>query len=493
MTKLSYFTTLVLILCCIHNSISQNYQATLKDFETKDAIPYASITYAANNGVISNEEGKFSLDLAKIKQDSIYISSVGYLKKGFAVNKLKDSVIYLKAAVENLDLIYLSAKNYTADEIMDLVEKNIDSNYQASFTNQKIFYRNSFTSKVHKFSTKVKESSIPEIDQQLLDSIQNLIPKQFSSHLEVLGNYYTNGEIPKLTVTKAARLYNKKETHSIEGISELFEKLLTQNTKPDSYLKVKSGIFSSKVQVDSLLAENDKSKDLEKKLNDSLGKNNLNNVKYGIRNLYKSLFYAKDPTFNLLNKINRYQYTLNGYSLVNDEPCYIINFEPKGSKEFKGTLHVNVNDFAIVQMDYANIKPLKSFSLLGISFSQNLYKSKVLFRKKGNFYLPYFIKLSRGDKFRLKRPLTIIEKNKHVKGRRKQNEVAIKMEFQIEQIYSKEFLVYETTEISSNEFENLKENKKYKATYLPKYDPNFWAKENIVEPNSAIQNFTIKN
>ena len=37
--------------------------------------------------------------------------------------------------------------------------------------------------------------------------------------------------------------------------------------------------------VDSILAENDKSKDLEKKLNDSLGKYNLNNVKYGIRNL----------------------------------------------------------------------------------------------------------------------------------------------------------------------------------------------------------------
>jgi hypothetical protein len=478
-------------------SYSQNYHATLKDFDTKEPIPYASIIYAENNGVISNEEGKFSLDLSKIKQDSIYISSVGYLKKGFAVNSLKDSIIYLKAAVENLDLVFLSAKNYTVEEIMDLVEENIDSNYKATFTNQKVFYRNSFTSKVNKFETQIKESSIPEINQKLLDSIQGLIPKRMASHLEVLGNYYSNGKTPKLTITKAASLYNKKVNHSIEGISEIFEKLLTQNTKPNSYLKVKSGIFSSKVQVDSILAENEKSKELEKKLNDSLGenapKNNLRNVKYGIRNLYRSLFYANDPTFNLIDKMNRYQYSLEGYTLVNDEPCYIINFEPKGSKEFKGTLHVNVNDFAIVQMDYTNVKPLKSFSLLGISFSQNLYSSKVFFRKKGDYYLPYFIQLSRGDKFRIKRPLTIIEKNKYVKGRRKQNEVSIKMEFQMEQIYSKQYLVYETHEISEAEFNNLEENKKYKATYLPKYDPTFWAKENIVEPNSAIQNFTIKN
>lgn len=486
---------LILLLTIFYstNSFSQNYQATLKDYETKVAIPYASILFAKNNGVISNEEGKFSLDLSKISQDSIYISSVGYSKKGFAINKLKDSVIYLKAAIENLELVYLSAKNYTASEIMELVKEKIDSNYNTSLTNQKVFYRSSFSSKVNKFNTKIKESSIKEIDQHLLDSIQDLIPKRMSSHLEVLGNYYTNGKIPKLTVTKAARLYNKKEIHSIEGISEIFEKLLTQNTKPNSYLKVKSGIFSSKVQVDSLLAENDKAKDIDNKVKDSLGKNNLRNVKYGIRNLYRSLFYSKDPTFNLMNKINRYKYILNGYTLVNDEPCYIITFEPKGSKEFKGTLHVNVNDFAIVQMDYINIKPLKSFSLLGVSFSQNLYQSKVLFRKNGDFYSPYFIQLSRGDKFRLKRPLTIIEKNKHVKGRRKQNEVAIKMEFQIEQVYSKEYLVYETTKISANDFENLKENKKYKATYLPKYNPSFWAEENIVEPNSAIQNFTLKN
>ena len=57
---------------------------------------------------------------------------------------------------------------------------------------------------------------------------------------------------------------NKNGFENIKADTEGYE-------TPKSYLKVKSGIFSSKVQVDSLLAENNKSKDLNKKLNDSLG------------------------------------------------------------------------------------------------------------------------------------------------------------------------------------------------------------------------------
>jgi hypothetical protein len=191
-----------------------------------------------------------------------------------------------------------------------------------------------------------------------------------------------------------------------------------------------------------------------------------------------------------MDKINRYNYTLNGFTLVNNEPCYIINFEPKGGKEFKGTLYVHVDDFAIVQMEYSNIKLLRDFSLLGISYSESLYASKVFFRKENNSYIPYFIQLDKGMTFGVKRPLTIIEKNKNVSGRKKQNEVALKIEVKMDQLERFEYLVYETTPINKAEFEKLTENKDYKATYLPKYDANFWAEENIIEPNKAIQNFT---
>jgi len=499
MTKLSYLATIAILLCSIHNSTAQNYQATLKDSVTNQIIPYASIIYAPNKGIISNEEGTFSLDLDKIFQDSIYISSVGYLEKGFAVNNLKDSIIYLSAAIENLDLVYLTKDNYSAKEIMKLVADHMDSNYQTTLSNQKIFYRQSYITTVNKLRMDVKESSIPEINKKLIDSINGLIPRKSDYYQEMLGNYYADSENEKLIISKAAELYDKDVNLSMDGLSKKIETILNENVKSTSYLKIKSGIFGSKVQVDSILAENKESKEIEEKLKskDSAtvterSKKRLGYIKSSIKSLYASLFYADDPTFNLIDKLNKYQYTLKGFTIVNDEPCYIINFEPKGSKEYKGTLHINLNDFAIVQMDYSNVKSLRDFSLLGISYSENLYQSKVFFRKENQHYTPYFIQLDKGMDFGIKRPLTIIEKNKRTKGRRKQNEVALNIEAKINNFERYEFLVYETNPIKKADFDELTENKGFEPTHLPKYDANFWNDETIIEPNKAIQGFSIE-
>lgn len=499
MKTFSYLATLSLIFCCSFNSNAQNYQATLKDTNSNEIIPYASISYAPNKGIISNEEGNFSLDLSKINQDSIYISSVGYLPKGFAINSLKDSVLYLKEEVENLDLVYLSKNNYSAKEIMELVEEHIDSNYQAVLSNQKIFYRQSYITTVNKLTMDMKQSSIPEINKKLIDSINGLIPRRSDYYQETLGNYYTDSENQKLIISKAAELYDKDVNLSMEGLSKKLEEILNKNVKRNSYLKIKSGIFGSKVQVDSIIAENKESKEIEEKLKakDSAAvaeksKRKLGNIKSSIKNLYASLFYADDPTFNLIEKLNKYEYTIKGYSIVNSEPCYIINFEPKGSKEYKGTLFVNVNDFAIVQMDYKNIKSLKDFSLLGMSYSNNMYQSKVFFKKENNNYFPYFVQLDKGMDFGIKRPLTIIEKNKHVKGRKKQNEVALKIEAKINSFERFEYLVYETNAIDKAQFDAITENIGFEPTHLPKYDANFWADETIIEPNKAIQSFSIE-
>lgn len=499
MSKLSYIATFAILISCIHNSTSQNYRATLKDSTSNEIIPYASISYASNKGIITNEEGKFNLDLSTIFQDSIYVSSVGYLQKGFAVNNLKDSIIYLKEDIENLDLVYLTKENYTAKEIMELVEKNIDSNYQTTISNQKIFYRQTYITTINKLKMDMKESSIPTINKNLIDSINGLIPRKSDFYQEILGNYYVDADNVKLRISKAAELYDKDINLSMEGISKKLEKILNDNIKSTSYLKIKSGIFGSKVQVDSILADNKESKEIKDKLkakdSATLAKNSkkrLGYIKSSIKRLNASLFYAEDPTFNLIDKLNKYQYTLKGFTIANNEPCYIINFEPKGSKEFKGTLHINVNDFAIVQMDYKNVKNLKDFSMFGISYSNNLYKSKVFFRKENLSYIPYFIQLDKGMDFGIKRPLTIIEKNKKVKGRRKQNEVALKIDVKINSFERFEYLVYETNEITTEEFEKITENTEFEPTHLQKYDAEFWADETIIEPNKAIQNFSIQ-
>ena len=55
-----------------------------------------------------------------------------------------------------------------------------------------------------------------------------------------------------------------------------------------------------------------------------------------------------------------------------------------------------------------------------------------------------------------------------------------------------ELVVYNNTLIDNSQFENLKEDKSVKATYMPAYNPEFWEGYTIMEPNQAIREFTVQ-
>ena len=73
---------------------------------------------------------------------------------------------------------------------------------------------------------------------------------------------------------------------------------------------------------------------------------------------------------NFIEKSRKYEFTLFDYAYLNDEFVYAIAFKPKRSADFKGVMYINTDDFAIVRVDYENVKPLRKFGLLGISFKE---------------------------------------------------------------------------------------------------------------------------
>ncbi len=89
------------------------------------------------------------------------------------------------------------------------------------------------------------------------------------------------------------------------------------------------------------------------------------------------------------------------------------------------------------------------------------------------------------------RPLKVIEKNKHVKGRRKQNELSLGIDIMNYSTEKLEFVSFNSEIIQSSEFEGAKENHQIKATYMTQYDPAFWEGYNIMEPNQAIRDFKV--
>ncbi|WOD44442.1 carboxypeptidase-like regulatory domain-containing protein [Hwangdonia lutea] len=487
-------------------SQSQNsIHAKLIDSTTQKPIAYATIELNKKSGVISNNNGVFQIYLNKkiTAKDSLFINCLGYETKRVAVEKFNDSIIVLRQKSIELDEVLVSNKNYTVDEIIEKTQENLATNYDFEYTKSRLFYRQSDHNNMIKNTIDIKKSTIPEINQKFVDSVLDIMPKNSGNYSELLGDLYENPFAKnglKLDIIKASNLYDKNNEISFEGLEEKFNTIFKKHVKRDSYFKIKSGIFGTKEEIDSSLFGDTKTDediektqafiDEQKKKESERKKNFLKYRKRAIANLETSSFIFEDSHLNFLEKPNRYRFELLDYQFLNGEFVYKITFTPKRKEDFKGVLYINTDDFAIVRVDYENVKNLKNFRLLGISYSEYLKKGTFIYAKNNSDkYALKYAEVESGNKFGIKRPLKIIEKNKHVKGRRKQNEISTDVHFIVSNITKKELVVFENESITETAFNSVTEKAKVKPTYLPKYDPEFWQGYNVMEPNQAIKDF----
>ena len=138
-------------------------------------------------------------------------------------------------------------------------------------------------------------------------------------------------------------------------------------------------------------------------------------------------------------------------------------------------MYINSEDFAVMRLDYENVKPLSKFKLLGVSVLSNLEKGRMRFSKLNNnkYDLSYF-QSTRENKVSIKRPFKIIEKNKVVKGKNKQNQISAKLNFSTKSVYNIELQVFKTRLITPKEFEELDEKNQVLPEYLEEFITNFW-------------------
>ena len=488
------------ILCCLSILLlpklaAQTMGARLVDAKTQKGIPYATVQYGPNLGVISNGEGRFSfvLETGSPRPDSIHISSMGYGKKGFALEQLRDSLLFLEPMAIELQGVYLFDRDLEVADIIERMKQRLPENINNSAVKQRIFLRKSNLTDIDKLDMGFEESTIAELDKELIDSLANSVPKRSHHYTESLLDLYKRGTDHKLHIIKAAELYNKNQVASLEELGKRMEDIFKENIKRNSYLKIKSGLFSQKVQVDSILGsmeeeDADKAGTLVKK--DSIS-GLLDSQKSSIRELLGELYYREDSKLDLIDKTKRYEFELAGYSEIDGEGVYVVDFAPKrGSADFKGRLFINIEDFAVMHLDFENTQRLRNFRLLGITFREDRYMGSVRFTKLSNGrYELKFLDLTKGHYLAVDRPLKVVEKNKHVKGRRKQNELSLNLDFRMRPTEKWELVVYGQELIDPTILSNFKEDKRAKATYMPSYDPNFWEGHNIMEPNRALRGF----
>lgn len=488
------------------NINAQSLSATVIDSVSQQPIPFASVQLK-EKWAITNEEGSFNLIFDEVitENDSLMISSMGYETLTRPIAEFTSTKILLVPKAIELKEVIVSNKNYTADEIMDFVEDNLEKNYTNDLSKKRLFHRTTNTDRWTKSGFKVKKSSIAVLNQQFIDSVINTVPKNDTYYSEVVGDLYGNydEEVQKFNLLKASKLYDKNTEFDFERMEEKLNTILKENVKPGSYFKIKSGLLSFKVdseEVSSLFEEEVDSTDVaalnkeleEKKKNKEERQKNYGNWKRRqLANIFSGLPTQEKSKLNFINKKRKYEYTLEEFTYLGNDAVYVISFVPSGSADYEGTLYVNADDFAVLQVDYSNVKPISNFNLLGISSNNYLSKGKIIYNKgnDGLYGIRYY-ESENGMRYGVKRPLKIIEKNKIVKGRNKQNELSGDMDFVVIGTEKNEMIVFDTENINQKTFDAFKENNTVLPTYMPKYDPTFWEGYAIMEPNTAIKEFT---
>ena len=478
--KKTLYLFFLLFLCNIN---AQSTLVKVLDSLTLTPVPFATVYFSSNKGIIANENGHFELIKKELRNgDSLFISSMGYKKVSFALNQFNDSIVFLSPKVIVLNNVILTNRKLSSKEIIEKVKKAIDKNYQTQLRENKIFYRSEFSGITERFELNKFKSSISEINSSLIDSLLNSLPKENKGITEILCYYYGNQAEgnQKINLIKSRETYNK-EDEMLKSLNSKIEKSLQENLKSNSYFKIRSGLlpFSGDLNFDDLWdVEDSTSQEAIKKAQDSELKrkqNFANSRKSRITNVYSKLFYNDGTDLDFILKSNRYKFSIPKLTYLGNQLVYIIDCVPKGSRDFKGTLYINSDDFAVVRIDFKNVKPLFKLKLLGISVNNYLQEGRMVFSKLNNenYSLSYF-QFSSARKLGIDRPFKIIEKNKYVKGRRKQNQISFKLDLVFNSINTQELQVFESKVIDEKNFQKIKEENKVLPEFLDEFTTNFW-------------------
>ena len=478
--KQIYFLLVVLI---SFNLKAQSKKIKIIDSISFEPVPFATIFFSNNNGIISDEDGLFELIPEQYsKKDSLFVSSMGFEPKQFSLDIFNDSIIRLVPKTISLKNVVVTNNQLSSNEIIDSVKLYIDKNYNFNITENKLFFRQEFNQELEKFKLNKFKSTIKDLTAESMDRMTDNLPKKSKNELESLSYYYVNSNIdaPKIKLIKSRRTNDDNESDLSKSLGDKLEKSLRENLKSNSYFKIRSGwlpfsgdlTFNGLWEIDSTNQDQLnklKEEEIKRKENFSIGQ------KGRIQSVYLKSFFNPSSDLNFILKSKNYIFSDSELTYLGNELVYVIECYPKRGDKYKGTIYVNSDDFAVVRIDYENIKPLSKFKLLGVSFSSNLEKGRIVFSKFENekYSLSYY-QNSRGNNISIKRPFKIIEKNKFVKGRKKQNQISAKLDFASSSIYNTELQVFRVRSIEKTQFEEIDEKNQVLPIYLEEFKKDFW-------------------
>ena len=134
-----------------------------------------------------------------------------------------------------------------------------------------------------------------------------------------------------------------------------------------------------------------------------------------------------------------------------------------------------ISSYIDVRIDFRNIKTVYNIKLLGIFVNIYQREGKMILSKFENEkYGLSYAKINFGQRIGFDRPIKLIEKNKNVKGRRKQNEISFRMDLITDVKTTTELQVFDSKKITKEIFEKVDNKNEIIPEYLDEFTTNFW-------------------
>lgn len=469
------------IMKCIYillffSSFIHAQQIVIIDSITNQPIPHVTI-YDGKTGVIANGSGAFYW--GKSNFDNLTLSCLGYKSKVIADTELNDTLFMLPKVVELLPVM-VSNRLLTAEEVMDSVQAYTQRNMDFGLSSSEVFVHRIDLVDFQKIDLEIKKSTIPELDQTFVDEILSQVPKNDRDESFTKSKWFRDSgglKYHKLQVLQAATLQDSLTNNQFNSMEKTINEVLKKRVKKDSYFKVKSGPLIT-TKIDNPSKEVDSVEQEESKLTPK--KYALNQLGSLQRLATKNLFEEKNWVLPFLANTKKYTFSNEGIMYDLSVPVYKIRFSSKKKKDYNGYLLVDVEDFGVHKIMYQSNKHESRVKLFGLFYEGRLNNRTYDFMKNhlGKYTL-YHINEEFQALASVKRPFKIIEKNKLVKGRNRQNVLSMDVNFIIKETSRKSVYFNSFTPISKKEFDafilkpNVLPKDLYSILEIKKYIPDF--------------------
>lgn len=473
------------------NQTPEYINGVIIDIETGNPLPYANIFVKTKNiGVVSNEKGQFSINKEFVDEtDTLRFQYIGYITKNICIKNIdSNNYVGLQEKIINLSELLIFGSPPNPKEIVKKVLENKDVNYPEITSRKMAFLRDRYDMNIDKIDLNYKKSSIPDIDDDMVELIEEKIPKYSTSYTDFLGNIYfthiqNDSSMIKIEPIKTVSL-KEDDIDEIDRLESIFIQMF-ENTKEDEYWKIKTGILSTKVDLE----DNSVNDTIADSISDNYRK--LKYFNYRLSYYLKFSSFENTKQWEFLHKTSKYRYELVGGTSVNQEDVYIIDFTPKDDGMYIGRLYISTNTYALIRADYeyAPEQLGRDIQLFGIGYTETQFSGSIYFEKIDSTYFLKYFSNRKGSVASIERSFSLLKKRERFLFDKKVNEIKIGMDLFVNNEESVELLILDNELIGQESYSAFEQDEFMEIIYVDQFDDKLWKSYSIIEPTKQMKNY----